>query len=141
MTNSPLSCRLLVLLCAAIAAWTFILSLALKLLFGAGVTGGWLIAGIMCSVLFGGLILMMREIKESFLSPSPLVKEPCRRNPLRFAIVSRAASPGERFEHFEGSYAALRRSTLGLGSRHDCPNRRRSARCKRPPQRETALAA
>lgn len=125
MTNSPLSCRILVLLCAAIVAWTFVLSLGLKFLFGAGVTGGWLIAGIMCTVLFGGLILMMREIKESILTPCHVVKLRIEPSPLRSRLRAQATTVVELEEQLDRSYAAIRRQSLGLATSRGT-NRRRS---------------
>jgi len=141
MTNSPLSCRILLSLCAAIVAWTFVLSLALRFLFGAGVTGGWLIAGIMCTVLFGGLILMLREIKESILTPCHAVKVRSERISKRSFFLTQAASAIVPREQFDLSIAPMRRQTLGLGTCPEFTNRRRSGTGKPARAVKSALAA
>jgi hypothetical protein len=140
MTSSPLSCRLLISVSVAILAWIVIISFGLKFLFGAGPTGGWLIVGIMFTIVLAGMMMLAREFKESFLVPaqtdSDISDRPRAASKRR--LPARSSCREESFPHFpDGPFFETRRAALGLGIRHAHSNFRRS-RHQKPASRDTA---
>ena len=62
MTSPDVSLRGFVILSASVFGWIVWLSCALVFLFGAGMTGGWLVVGILVSLMAIGVILMLNAL-------------------------------------------------------------------------------
>lgn len=111
MKTSPRSFSPFVIIAVAVVCWVLVLSLALRILFGASITGGWLIVGGIFSWVLLGLAVLIKEFNEAILVP--VCKSAFARNsrgfPVPVGFEDRSVS-GLAQQHFDLS----RRSELGL---------------------------
>lgn len=123
MKTSPRSFSPLVMLAAAIVCWVFALSLALRVLLGASMTGGWVIVGSIFSIVAFGIAILAKEFNEAILIPV------CTR---AFTVNRRGFPVPEGFEDTwhsglaEQHFDLSRRSELGLHGPALSANRPRS---------------
>ncbi len=95
--------------------------LVLRYLFGAELSGGWLIVGMILTVAALGLVVMIKEFKDAILvSGVTEMHHPERRSPHPATTVNR-----DERGHLDQFYAEPRRSALGLNCKHAHMNRRR----------------
>ena len=128
MTSPDVSPGRFVLFAASIIGWIVWLSYALKFLFGAGMSGGWLAVGILVSLMALGLILMLKDLlsaveeirPQEWQSTRPRAKTARGGNPKARTKVLAHEAPDRRADKQEYHTA------LGLAPTHSAANRRRS---------------
>jgi hypothetical protein len=131
MSSAPVSCRQFVTTSVLLISWILLVSLVLKDLFGARVTGGWLIIGAMFSSLLFGTAVMMRELKDALgisvrCPHSGQILQPGDQGYGDKTWNKRSCKPtGDSIDPW---FAAPRREALGLSPGFAFANRRRSAR-------------
>ncbi len=126
MTSAPRCYRSLIIVAASLVAWILILSLALAVVFDAGVSGGWILVGVMFSIAGMGVLLLTKELTEAIHLPDHFDSNgaPIRRN----ASIGPFSGKMQREipDWLDPSSFESRRSSLGLSPRIGFSNRRRS---------------
>jgi hypothetical protein len=128
MTSPDVSLRGFVMFSASVLGWILWLSYALEFLFGAGMTGGWLLVGILFSVMVIGVILMLNALLTTMegLQPEemevswPLEKIVRREKPgtIRTALTPKSGDSRSISQEY--------RIALGLKPQVSVANRRRT---------------
>ncbi len=139
MTSPDVSPGRFVLFAASIIGWMVWISYALKFLFGAAMSGGWLAVGVLVSLMALGLILLLKDLLSAVEEIRPQEWQSTRpRTQTAPGAKSRARSNSETpaaADHLLDTREY--HVALGLQPRHASTNRRRTrpfhaARTTRP---------
>ena len=122
MTSSP-RCRPLTFVLVSLLAWIVILTVALRFLFGADISGGWLIVAGVVTVALGGILLIVKEVNEAILIPACSAFQ-------RWEYVPRELRRENIGSPVLAPWALERRAILGLAVGSAFPNRRRAKKGK-----------
>jgi hypothetical protein len=125
MKTSPRSFSPLVIIAVAVVGWVLVLSLTLRLFFGASITGGWLIVGGLFSWVAIGMAVLVKEFNEAILVP--VCKCVFARNERGFPVPVGPDETGAA-NWIEQYHDLSRRSELGLNGPGHSRNRPRSIR-------------
>ena len=131
MSSAPVSCRQFLTTSILLISWILLVSLVLKDLFGARVTGGWLVIGAMFSSLLFGMAVMMRELKDALgisvrCPHSGQILRPGDQGYGNKTWIRKICTPPK--DSMDPWFTAPRREALGLSPGFAFANRRRSAR-------------
>jgi hypothetical protein len=130
MRSSDVSPRGFVLFSASVLGWIVVLSYTLKILFGASVSGDWLVIGILCNLVVVGTILMVNELFSAVEDAVHQPREPQDSRPDAEIILREKSMPppaaAVSAEGCKSAGAQYYRIALGLGERPPGANRRRT---------------
>lgn len=130
MTTSPGRITPWISVPAALLVWIVLLSLNLRAMLGAGMSGGWVIAGIMFT--FSGIFIlwMLSEIV-SAVHTQVVAHESLRgvkHEPRQRQCPQELAASLSGKDRFDITFSNRQRETLGLNPHHTRPNRMRKGR-------------
>jgi hypothetical protein len=120
MSSSPRISGTTIIL-VGVLAWIIVLSYGLRRLFGAEVTGGWMLIGILFSLGALGFLVILNEIRQAVTIPAGFNVDKWRRGKVAPEI-----------EWIDWSYLESRRLALGLSSDLHATNCYRAARRDAP---------
>ena len=129
MTSPDVSLRSFTVISAAILGWIVALSAALRIFYGARMSSGWLVVGLMVTLVVAGAVVMMRELFSEVETRQPW--EATIRRKLRVAVRSKdqVKTPAARRRTALKHY----RQVFNLEPRAETVNRRRSRKARSGP--------
>lgn len=126
MTSAPRSISPLIMLSMAVLLWIALLYAGLRFILGTQVCSAWLIVGVMVTAAAMGFLLLVKEFVEAVMVPGPCgFAWACNAHRRDKSTCRKPSFAGNRCT-VDPSGDQIHRSALGLTTRHDDRNRRRS---------------
>lgn len=129
MTSPDVSLRSFTVISASILGWIMALSAALKIFYGARMSGGWLVVGLMITLVVAGAVMMMRELFSEVETRQPWEASIRRKQRAAVRTKDQVKSPAARRRAAVKHY----RQAFNLEPRLETVNRRKSRKARNGP--------